>query len=86
MIAVLGEVMIELQSAAPGLLRQGVAGDTFNTSVALAKLGHPVSYFSALGTDEYSQTIIEAMHQYKVQSENILRLPDGKTRPVRHSK
>jgi 2-dehydro-3-deoxygluconokinase len=39
----------------------GVAGDTYNTAVALAQLGCKVEYLSGLGTDSHSDRIANAM-------------------------
>ena len=41
--------------------RQGIAGDTFNTAVYLARTGHDVSYLSHLGDDSLSDGIVAAM-------------------------
>lgn len=54
-----GEVMIELVHEDEHLLRLGVAGDTYNTAVHLARAAPSsvaVSYLTALGDDPYSDT------------------------------
>ena len=65
-IALLGEVMLELCPADPLSARQqegerpfamGVAGDTYNSAYALARLGVATEYQTALGTDPYSDRI-----------------------------
>jgi 2-dehydro-3-deoxygluconokinase len=54
-----GEVMIELApTGAPGTYLRGVAGDTFNTAVYLARLDCAVSYPTRLGDDPASGEIL----------------------------
>lgn len=54
-IVVVGEGMIELARAPDGDgWRLGSAGDTLNTAVHLARLGAPVAYLTALGSDDFS--------------------------------
>lgn len=74
MIAVLGEVMIELAPAGAGLYRSGVAGDTYNTAVMLSQLGADVCYATALGDDSFSTQIRQAMQQHKLQTSAVLTL------------
>lgn len=74
MIAVLGEVMIELAPAGAGLYRSGVAGDTYNTAVMLSQLGSQVCYATALGDDQFSGQIREAMQQHGLNSSAVLTL------------
>jgi len=51
--------MVEMAPAGkPGLYRRGVAGDTFNTAVYLARLGCAVSYLTRLGDDHCSDDIL----------------------------
>lgn len=54
--------MVEM-SAVPGegLYRRGVAGDSFNTAVYLARAGCAVSYLTRLGDDDYSDEIVERL-------------------------
>ena len=70
-IAVIGECMIELSQKGAEVSR-GFGGDTLNTSVYIARQVAPdalsVSYVTALGTDSFSQQMLEAW-----QGEN--RLP-----------
>lgn len=62
MIACIGECMVELSPAGDGLLRQGFAGDTFNTAVYLRALtGQPVRYVSAVGQDALSDAMLAFM-------------------------
>ncbi|MDX1735042.1 MAG: sugar kinase [Halioglobus sp.] len=71
-----GEVMIEL--AATGrddLYRRGVAGDSFNTAVHLARAGLPVSYLTRLGDDPLSDAILAAMTAEQVAVDRVTRCP-----------
>ena len=53
-----GEVMVELANAGQqGLYHQGVAGDSFNTAVYLARQGLQVDYLTRLGDDIFSEKI-----------------------------
>lgn len=78
-VCVFGEPLLELSSPsggqALGATKLGVAGDTLNTSVYLARLGHDVTYVTALGTDEYSDAIVERLQEEGVSTEHILRHP-----------
>jgi 2-dehydro-3-deoxygluconokinase len=74
MIAVLGEVMIELAPAGAGLLKTGVAGDTYNTAVMLSHLGAQVCYATALGDDNFSAEIRSAMQQHGLTISAVLTL------------
>ena len=74
MIAVLGEVMIELSAAGAGLLRPGVAGDTYNTAVMLSRLGAKVAYATALGDEQFSAQIRQAMAQQGLTDNAVLSL------------
>ena len=68
-IAVIGECMIELSQKGAEVSR-GFGGDTLNTSVYIARQVAPdalsVSYVTALGTDSFSQQMLEAW-----QGENV---------------
>lgn len=71
-----GEVMVELASEAePGIYRQGLAGDSFNTAIYLSRQGLSVDYLTWLGDDIFSDDIIRQMQQEKVGSDFIRRLP-----------
>lgn len=74
MIAVLGEVMIELAPAGAGLLKTGVAGDTYNTAVMLSQLGADVCYATALGDDNFSTDIRRAMQRHGLTTSAVLTL------------
>ncbi|WP_240453914.1 sugar kinase [Chachezhania antarctica] len=79
-IACVGEVMIELIAGRDGAARLGVAGDTYNTAVYLARdlLGADVSvaYITALGTDPYSDRILSALTSHGIDAGHVERRPD----------
>lgn len=59
----IGEVMVELSGAGPGLWRTGFAGDTFNTAWYLAALRRDwqVAYGTRLGRDAMSTAAADAI-------------------------
>ncbi len=76
-IAAIGEVMIELSSVKPtdsscentnaqSLMKLSFGGDTFNTSVYLARFGIEVDYITCLGDDEYSKQILSFLSAEKI--------------------
>jgi 2-dehydro-3-deoxygluconokinase len=72
--------MLELsRSGGAGLLGEGwrlsYAGDTFNTALYLQRLGAPVAYFTALGTDPYSDAMCEAWAAEGLDLALVLRDP-----------
>lgn len=78
-IAALGEVMVELApqqyvGAAAPVFAQSFAGDTYNTSIYLARQGVEVSYITLLGDDPFSAQMIDAMHAEGVATSAIDRL------------
>lgn len=81
-VASLGECMIELSDlgALDGRVAMGVAGDTLNSAIYLARCceGAPieVDYLTALGVDQLSQRIIEAIEAENVGTSSIARLTD----------
>ena len=57
-----GEVMVEMSAVDDGgLYRRGVAGDSYNTAVYLARAGCNVSYLTRLGDDAYSGEIVDRL-------------------------
>lgn len=78
-IAVIGECMIELHGEPPHLT-QGFAGDTLNTAVYLARLTEPdpvkVSYITAIGTDPFSDRMLDFWGHEGIDCSNVLRLAD----------
>lgn len=60
----IGECMVEIRQAEGGLLRQGFAGDSFNTAYylrAFLPAACPVDYFTAVGTDTISNDMLAFM-------------------------
>ena len=53
-IVCIGEAMLELARRGDGW-SLGYGGDTLNTAIHLARLGHDVAYLTALGGDPFSQ-------------------------------
>ena len=85
-IAAIGEVMVELAphpipdnlnniSAGKELMALSFAGDTYNTSVYMARLGLETEYVTNLGDDPYSQKILERMASENIHTTMIQRLP-----------
>lgn len=74
----MGEVMIELSAAGPGLWRQGIAGDTFNTARYLAALrpGWRVGYATRLGQDAMSDAALAAIGAAGIETGAITRDAD----------
>ena len=65
-IAAIGEVMVELSpfpSASENreVMALSFAGDTYNTSVYMARLGLETDYLTLLGDDPYSEQIMQRM-------------------------
>ncbi|HDT4957136.1 TPA: sugar kinase [Enterobacter kobei] len=76
-IAVIGECMIEL-SQKGAEVSPGFGGDTLNTSVYIARQVAPealsVDYVTALGTDSFSQQMLEAWQNEHVGTALIQRM------------
>lgn len=76
-VALLGEVMIELSTHGADQAKLGVAGDTYNTAVALAQLGQSAKYFTALGDCAFSQRIKTAIDDWQVDGSVIVTNPSA---------
>ncbi len=78
-IGVIGECMIELSHKSNDI-RLGFGGDSLNTAVYLARLlpadRFSVHYVSALGTDPYSQNMLNQWQQENIQTDLVQQLPD----------
>ena len=76
-IAVIGECMIELSQKGTDVHR-GFGGDTLNTSVYIARQVDPaalsVHYVTALGTDNFSQQMLESWQEENVDTGLIQRM------------
>ncbi|MEM6939324.1 MAG: sugar kinase [Pseudomonadota bacterium] len=76
-IGCIGEVMLELVPGEGDAATLGVAGDTFNTAVYLARAlsGGAVDYLTVLGKDGFSDHIVSRVEGHRVGSGRILRHP-----------
>lgn len=79
-VVAIGEVMIELSTCGEqhDCWKAAVAGDTFNTAWYLRAFlpkTSPVSYFTALGHDHYSQRILDFMRESGIDDTQVLRMP-----------
>jgi 2-dehydro-3-deoxygluconokinase len=70
-----GEVMVELARGDDGRFALAYGGDTFNTSVYLARAGVEVAYATALGDDRYSDGIVQVAAAEGVADDLIVRVP-----------
>jgi 2-dehydro-3-deoxygluconokinase len=57
-IILIGEAMLELSRKEGGGWNMGYGGDTLNTAVHLARAGHNVAYLTAMGTDPFSDDLV----------------------------
>jgi 2-dehydro-3-deoxygluconokinase len=73
-----GECMVELRAAGHGLLRQGFAGDTYNTAVYLARLGVPVRYACGVGSDRFAAPMRQAWREAGVD-DSLARVVEGRS-------
>ncbi|WP_081871619.1 sugar kinase [Parvularcula oceani] len=74
---VFGEAMIELSGVEAASCRLGVAGDTFNTAVYLARNGAATSYMTCLGDEAFSDRISEALRAEGLAGRYVLRRKGG---------
>lgn len=73
-----GECMVELSPAGSGLLRQGFAGDTFNTAWylrACLPAGDSVAYVTTLGQDDMSRAMLDFMQDGGIDISAIRQHP-----------
>lgn len=81
-IAAIGECMIELrQGDAPAQFEMGYSGDSANSAIYLARavrdLNHiQIDYISAVGSDPYSQQLVDFLKSESVGTSMIGRIPD----------
>jgi len=77
-LAFIGECMIELQEHEDGVTTQTYGGDTLNSAIYCARLaqGHPVQvdYVTALGTDTFSDRMIDFWEKSGVGSALVQRI------------
>lgn len=78
-IGIIGECMIELSHKSNNIYL-GFGGDSLNTAIYLTRLlpvdKFSVHYISALGTDPYSQNMLNQWQQENVQTDLVQQLPD----------
>lgn len=80
-IAAIGEVMVELspfptqESTGRDVMALGFAGDTYNTSIYMARLGITTDYVTNLGADPYSTQILAQMKSENIGTNLISCLP-----------
>lgn len=68
--------MLEMAALGEGGLYQcGIAGDTYNTAVYLARAGLDVSYLTRLGDDAHSDEIVNAMKRDGIDTGAVERVP-----------
>lgn len=75
-IAILGEAMLEVHTSDRGPGGLAFGGDTLNTAVHLARLGHEVGYVTALGRDSVSDTLVSAWRAEGIDTRLVLRHPE----------
>ena len=69
-----GEVMVEMSAVdGRGSYQRGVAGDSFNTAVYLARSGCAVSYLTRLGDDSFSDDIVERLEHEGIDTDLVIR-------------
>lgn len=73
-IVAIGEAMLEL-TGGPVDWRLGVAGDVFNTAVHLARAGHHTRFLTAVGTDAFSDRLVERCADEGIDTSLVLRNP-----------
>jgi 2-dehydro-3-deoxygluconokinase len=76
-VVALGECMVELARGSDGRFGLAYGGDTFNTSVYLARAGVPVAYATALGDDPYSAGIL-ALARSEGIATDLVRICPGR--------
>lgn len=73
-IFIFGEAMLEYHSGGSGAgLRYG--GDTLNTAIHLARLGHDVAYVTAVGDDPISDALVTSWADEGIDTRYVLRHP-----------
>jgi 2-dehydro-3-deoxygluconokinase len=75
-VVAVGEVMVELARGDDGRFALAYGGDTFNTSVYLARTGIDTVYATALGDDAFSARIVELATAEGIGSDLMLRVPE----------
>jgi len=76
-IVAVGEGMIEFAGGPGELWRRSYGGDTLNLATYLTRLGHPVSFLTALGQDEDSDELERFWRQDGIDTGLVLRADQG---------
>lgn len=74
-IVIIGEGMLELSGDGPGW-SLGYGGDTLNTAIHLVRLGHEVSFATALGADPFSDSLRHRWQEEGLDISLVLTDPD----------
>lgn len=75
-VIAVGECMVELSLLGGGQAALGYAGDVFNTSVYLRRLGQDVRFATALGADDpFSRAILDLMAAEGIGDDLVTRVP-----------
>lgn len=77
-IVLIGEAMLELSQRAEHW-HLGHGGDTLNTALHLARAGHDVGYLTALGSDPFSDALVDRWQGEGLDGSLVLRHPDRAT-------
>lgn len=77
-IVLIGEAMLELVRRG-GSWQLGYGGDTLNTAIHLARLGHDVAYLTALGSDPFSADLLHRWREEGLDTSLVMRHPDSTT-------
>jgi len=78
-VAAVGECMLELRHRDERLLELGFAGDSFNTALYMARCNQrerlTVDYVTALGTDPYSEAMLQSWREEGIGAGAVALLP-----------
>src|SRR6202050_2928291 len=90
-IAVIGELNVDLIASgltSPPTLGQEVLAEDFQTvlgsasaifACGAARLGHPVSFFSKVGNDDYGSFCLDALQKAGISTKHVAKLATSKT-------
>lgn len=84
-VVTVGETMALVVPVAPGRLRHAtsltlsIGGAESNVAIALARLGVPASWVSALGDDELGELVLHRLRAEGVDTSAVRRVPDRPT-------
>ncbi|MEO0550797.1 MAG: sugar kinase [Pseudomonadota bacterium] len=70
-----GEAMIELSNITDRTADLGVAGDSFNTTIYMSRLGASVAYMTALGDDAFSDRVRARAEFENINTDLVATLP-----------